>query len=256
MSILREQRKDKILEMIRSASRASIEELTASFSVSEATIRRDLEELAQDGRIQRLRGGAALPDSLKVEASVIQRGSIESSDKALIGKKAAELIQDDETVFLGSGSTVIEVARNLVHRSNVTVITNSLPVINLLVNAADVRVIATGGFLRNSEHSLIGHLVAKSLSELRADRIIIGIQGIHPVHGLTNEYLPETMSDRVILGFAQKVMIVADHTKFGKSKSSFVADINAVHTIVTDRAAPKDVLEALREKGIQIIVAE
>ncbi len=256
MSILREQRKERIAEYLRRNTKASVDELRSQFDVSGATIRRYLEELSREGRIQRLRGGAALTDGSKTEPPIVQRGFAESQEKQLIARSAAELVEDGQTVFLGSGSTVLEVARRLRGRSGITVITNSLPVINALADCEQVRVIATGGLLRNEELSLIGHLLEVCLAELRADNVIIGIQGIHPVHGLTNEYLPETVSDRAILKFARRVIVVADHTKFGRTKPSFVADLSAVDTIVTDSAADAALVAELRQKGIRVLVAE
>jgi DeoR/GlpR family transcriptional regulator of sugar metabolism len=256
MSILREQRKERIADYLRRNAKASVEELRAQFDVSGATIRRYLEELSQEGKVQRVRGGAALADGSKTEPPIVQRGFAQSEEKQLIARRAAELVEDGQTVFLGSGSTVLEVARRLRGRSDITVITNSLPVINLLSNAEQVRVIATGGLLRNEELSLIGHLLEVCLAELRADNVIIGIQGIDPVHGLTNEYLPETVSDRAILKFARRVIVVADHTKLGRTKPSFVAELSAVDTIVTDPAADPVILAQLRQMGIRVLVAE
>jgi len=256
MSILREQRKEKIADYLRRNTKASVDELRTQFDMSGATVRRYLEELSREGKIQRVRGGAALTDGSKTEPPIVQRGFAQSREKQLIARRAAELVEDGQTVFLGSGSTVLEVARQLRGRSNITVITNSLPVINLLADSDAIRVIATGGLLRNEELSLIGHLLEVCLAELRADNVIIGIQGIDPVHGLTNEYLPETVSDRAILGFARHVIVVADHTKFGRTKPSFVAELSAVKTIVTDPAADPVMLAELRSRGIRVLVAE
>lgn len=256
MSILREQRKERIVEILHEGGSLSVDELGTRLSVSDATVRRDLEELAEVGKIIRIRGGAALPDRSKSEPPVIYRSSVQANEKQQIGRRAAELISDGETVFLGSGSTVLEVARSLTHKKDITIITNSLPIVDLLSAAEGLQVIATGGLLRFSELSFIGHLVERSLSELRADKVIISIQGIHLDHGLTNEYMPETMSDRAILAFAHDTILVADHTKFGKVKSSFVADISSIGTLVTDSAAPRDFLENLAQRGTRVIIAD
>jgi DeoR/GlpR family transcriptional regulator of sugar metabolism len=119
-----------------------------------------------------------------------------------------------------------------------------------------VGMIVAGGFLRKEELSLVGHTVELMLADLRGDKVIMGIQGIHLQHGLTNTYLPETIIDRAIVGFTSHLIIVADHTKFEKINSSFVADLSAVNTIVTDAETPSEVVNALIEKGIRVVIAK
>ena len=223
--------------------------------VSEATVRRDMDELASRNLVQRIYGGVSLPSLITVEPSVFQRRSTNQAQKRMIGELAASLIQDGETIFLGSGSTTLEVARSLKHKKNITVITNSLPIVNLLADSSGVQVVVTGGYLRQAELSMIGHIVEQSLSELRSDKVIMGIQGIHPEHGLTNNYLPETKTDRAIVRVAPVVFVVADHSKFGQLKSSFVADLSAVHTLITDSEAPSDMVENITGKGIRVLIA-
>jgi DeoR/GlpR family transcriptional regulator of sugar metabolism len=113
----------------------------------------------------------------------------------------------------------------------------------------------TGGFLRHSELSLIGHFVEKALADLRADKVVIGIHGIHLQEGLTNDYLPEAMSDRAIIRFAKTVMVLADSSKLGKLKASFVAELDAVSEVVTDHGAPADFVAALESRGIRVTLA-
>ena len=148
----------------------------------------------------------------------MQRTAEQTSEKVRIGQAAADLIADGETVFLSSGTTVLEVARQLRGKRNLTVITNSLLVLNELADVPDITVICLGGMLRHSEMSLIGHITELALSELRADKVIIGIRAIDPENGLTSGYLPETMTDRAILKIGREVIVVADHTKCGASR--------------------------------------
>jgi DeoR/GlpR family transcriptional regulator of sugar metabolism len=175
--------------------------------------------------------------------------------KDQIGRAAAELIADGETVFLGSGSTVLAVAKHLKKRRNLTVISNSLPVINLLADAAEIMVIGLGGLLRPSELSLIGHITEQALGEVRADKVVMGIRAVHQEHGLTNDYLPETMTDRAIIKLSTQVLLVADRTKFGRTAPAFLAPLAAVHTLVTDAGIAPAIVEGLAEAGVRVIVA-
>ncbi len=256
MSLLKDERMNQIMEYLYQAGKVTVVTLCEQLQVSPATIRRDIEELAAQELVKRTHGGIVLPGSAKLDAPVIQRRYFQAEEKRKIGKAAAKLIQDEETIFLGSGSTVLEVAEHLKGKKNLTVITNSLPIINLLAQEPNIKTIITGGFLRQPELSLIGHLVETSLSELRADKVVMSIQGIHLQHGLTNNDSAETMIDRTICHFAPNLILVADHTKFNKTKASFVAELAAIHTVVTDRNAPADFLNTLENMGIEVIIAE
>jgi DeoR family transcriptional regulator of aga operon len=255
MSVANDLRKEKIREYLLRNRSADIHALVEHLHASEATIRRDIQALARESGFTRIRGGIGLEDAIS-ELSVIQRGHLLSEQKRAIGRKAAELVRDGEVVFLGSGSTTIEVARCLTGHKDLTVITNSLPIVTCLVDSPRINLVATGGALRRPELSFIGHTVEKALSELRADTVIMGIQGIHPEHGLTNEFLPEAILDRFLVQFAPRLIIVADSTKLGKIKASFVGRIEDVDMLITDRGADRGILAVLRERGVEILIAD
>ncbi len=247
-------RKSKVLQYIEERQTATVKDLCARFSISLATARRDLDSLAKKGKIQRVHGGAVALHSSPPEPPVVQRSMEHLEEKRRIARLAAQQVQDGETIFLGSGTTVAEVARELAARQNLTVITNSLPVINSLAGAASITVVCLGGILRMSELSMIGHLTEQSLAELHADKVILGVRGIDLHHGLTNDYLPETMTDRAILGAGEEVIVVADHSKCQRISQAHLADLSAIHTFVTDDAAPASFLEGLSAQGIRVLV--
>ena len=172
MSYANRMRRDKIREFLLSHRSAGVKDLGRQLNASEATIRRDLRELAREDGYLRTRGGIALDES-RAELSVQQRAHVQGWQKRSIGRKAAQLISDGEVIFLGSGSTAIEVARNLDRHRDLTVITNSLPIITMLTDNPRVSLIVAGGALRRSELSFIGHIVEKTLMELQ------GGQGHH-----------------------------------------------------------------------------
>jgi DeoR family transcriptional regulator, aga operon transcriptional repressor len=250
-----QERQNEILQILHRGQRISTEEICMQFSVSEATARRDLDTLAQAGRIQRVHGGAILPASLPPEPPILLRQDEQSTEKMRIGKATAAIINDGETVFLGSGSTVLEVARALRGWKKITVITNSLPVINALAGAEGINLVCLGGMLRESEFSFIGHITEQSLGEVRADKVVMGTRAISLEHGLTHEYLPETLTDRAILKSGKEVLIVADHTKFGQEATVLLAPLSAIQTIVTDDGIPSDFLKAARKAGIRVVTA-
>ena len=246
-------RQIQLLELIARQQRVSVTEIVEQFSVSEATARRDLETLANQGKVRRVHGGALALEASPPELPLLKRGSMEEIEKRRIGQAAAMLVKAGETIFLGSGTTVLEVARALRDTRGLTIITNSLPVLNTLTGW-DCTVICLGGMLRPSELSFIGHITEQALAEVRADKVFIGTRAISLEHGLTNEYLPETLTDRAIMRAGGEVIVVADHTKFGRSATVMLAPLERIQTIVTD-AIHIDFLRALHERGIQVVEA-
>ncbi len=246
------ERQQRLLRFIEQQQRITVNQVVAQFDVSLATARRDLETLADQGKVQRVHGGAIAVHQAPPEPPVLQRTSEQSAEKLRIGQAAADLIGDGETIFLSSGTTVLEVARRLRGKRGLTVITNSVLVVNELASSNDITVISLGGMLRHSEMSLIGHITELALSELRADKVILGIRAIDPEHGLTSGYLPETMTDRAILKIGREVIVVADHTKCGASATAFVAPITAVHTLITDTGTSKDFIAVVQARGVKV----
>jgi DeoR/GlpR family transcriptional regulator of sugar metabolism len=249
------ERQQQLLALLTDRQRITVPEICEHFSVSEATARRDLEQLAEQGLLQRVHGGAIAVRRAAPELPILVRSQEQAEEKRRIGKAAAALIGDGETVFLGSGTTVLEVARNLTERRNLTVITNSLPVINTLAGLPEIHVVVLGGMLRESELSFIGHITEQALEEVRADKVMIGIRGLDLEHGLTNDFLPETLTDRAILRCGREIIIAADHSKFGCTSTAFLAPISIVHKIVTDEGTPVEMITALQERGILVIAA-
>lgn len=249
------ERQNQIFQFVLRTRRISIVEVCENFSVSQATARRDLETLASKSKVQRVHGGAILLTQAPPEQPILQRQDEQAREKLRIGQAAAALVHDGETVFLGSGTTVLETARALRGRRSLTVITNSLPVVNALAGAEGITVICLGGMLRDSELSFIGHITEQTLAEVRADKVFIGTRAISLEHGLTHEYLPETMTDRAILKAGQEIIVVADHTKFGRAAAVLLAPLDSIHTIVTNGQTPQDFVDAVREKGIRLITA-
>ena len=249
------ERQKQILSLLTRQGRLSVAEIVKQFSISQATARRDLESLASQGRAQRVHGGVIAVEQAPPELPILQRESEQFDEKVRIGREAASLIAANETVFLGSGTTVLEVARNLRDRKNLTVITNSLPVLNMLAGIKEITVISLGGMLRESELSFIGHITEQTLAEIRVDKVVMGTRGVSLEHGLTNDYLQETLTDRAILKIGREVLIVADQTKVNRVSTVLLAPLNLIHTFVTDSRVDRKFVQALKRQGIQVVIA-
>ncbi|MFO7633989.1 MAG: DeoR/GlpR family DNA-binding transcription regulator [Caldilinea sp.] len=246
------ERQRLLLDWIERRQRVSVPEIIERFAVSPATARRDLEALATEGKVRRVHGGAIAVRRAPPEPPVLQRALEQADEKKRIAVATASLVADGETLFLSSGTTVMEVAHLLRERHNLTVFTNSLLVVNVLAGAPGVEVILLGGVVRASESSLVGSLTMRSLEELRSIKVIFGIRAIDLEQGLTNNSLEESLIDREILRIGSEIIIVADHTKFGRVSTVFVAPLDSIDILVTDSAAPDEMVHALCDKGIDV----
>jgi len=244
-----------ILQIIKDKKHISVDTICKEFNVSQATARRDLDLLHEQAAVTRVHGGAIAVRKSQPESPLFQRMEIQTGNKQRIGKAAAELINKGDTVFLGSGTTVYEVAKNIKNCEDLTVITNSLLVINELISCRGITLVALGGIVRHSEQSMIGNIAETSLSGLYADIVVIGIHGIDLEQGLTNHYLPEAVTDRKILQAGRRVFIVADHTKCGMISVSKVAPISAIDTLITDNEVLPEFADEMNNMGVRVIKA-
>ena len=249
------ERQKQILSLLMRQGRLSVAQVVRDFSISEATARRDLGLLASQGKARRVHGGLLAIDQAPPELPILERTSEQSDEKARIGRAAASLIADKDTVFLGSGTTTLEIARNLRDRTNLTIITNSLAVLNMLAGNRGLEVVSVGGMLRDSELSFIGHITEQALAEVRVDKVMMSTRGISLEHGLTNDYLQETLTDRAILKIGRQVIMVADHSKINRVSTALLAPLKVVHTLITDSLADKKFIQAVKKQGIAVIVA-
>ncbi len=248
-------RQNQILQLVERQRRISVADICDTFEISEATARRDLETLAGEGKIQRVHGGAIPNTQAPPELPILQRQGEQSEEKVRIGQAAATLVQPGETIYLGSGTTVLEAARALRGCRNLTVLTNSLPVINALAGAQGLTIICLGGMLRESEFSFIGHITEQAIAEVRADKVFMGTRAISLEYGLTHEYLPETMTDRLILKAGKEIIVLADHTKFGRAATVLLAPLERIHTLVTDKQTSQEFIEAVQQRGIRVVLS-
>jgi DeoR/GlpR family transcriptional regulator of sugar metabolism len=245
-------RLERIRAFVEQEQHVTVGQVAEHFNVSAATVRRAMGTLADRGEISRFRGGALAARRSPRERPVLQREIDQQDAKQRIGKAAAALVDDGETVFLGSGTTTLEVARHLTDQRGLTVLTNSLLVVKALIPATDVSVIVLGGMLRRSEYSFIGHLVEHALQEIRATKVIMGVRAIHSDLGLMNDFLPETVTDRAILKMGGEAIIVADHSKCDRVAPAFVAPVSAIGTLVTDADASDAFVAALEGKHVTV----
>jgi DeoR/GlpR family transcriptional regulator of sugar metabolism len=244
-------RDDRLLALLLEHGRASVTEIADHLAIGTATVRRDLERLARDGRLVRTYGGAALGGR---GLSDPEAGEA-AAQKRAIGAAAAGLVRDGRTIVISSGSTTLELARRLTNRPRLTVITNTLDVAEVLIDCEGIELIVLGGVVRPRMHSLLGHLTELAATELRADTLFMGIPAISLDHGLMSDHMPEILGDRAMRRMVREVVVLADSRKFERVAPAYVFGLEEVTTIVTDDGIPTHVRTSLEDRGVNVVVA-
>jgi DeoR/GlpR family transcriptional regulator of sugar metabolism len=254
------ERQQRILQHLEREQRVTVAQVCELFGVSEATARRDLADLAaQSSGLRRTHGGLVMVQSMPGEQPLYYRSAEYAEEKRRIGAAAVQLVEDGDALFLGSGTTVLELARQLANRPigplGLTVITNSMVVLNVLTNRSEITLVSLGGMFRPSELSFIGHIAETALAEVRVDKVFMGVHAVDVEVGLMNAFLPETMTDRAILRIGRRVIVLADHSKCGRTSTALLAPVDVMNCLVTDAEVPADFIAALESRGVQVIVS-
>ncbi|GLQ99274.1 transcriptional repressor AgaR [Dyella mobilis] len=255
--LLVEERRRLIVEYIERHGRATVEELAHLFGASAVTIRNDLESLSRNAMIARSHGGALpimqtavndIPLNIKEHRS--------HSQKLHIGQAAARIIQNGETIILDSGSTTVEIARQIrqMRFESLTVVTNALNIAMELSGLPNIRVVMLGGLLRHSSYSLVGPDAEQILSRIYADRLFLGVDGIDPAVGVTTPEPLEASLNALMIRVSRETIAVFDASKLGQRSLSVITPVHGLHKVITDHSAPSDMVDALRDAGVNVVL--
>jgi DeoR family fructose operon transcriptional repressor len=247
-------RLDRLRRMLREDHVVRVGELSQQLQVSLATIRRDLDELESLGEIRRVHGGAVGVESRLEEPLFDDKTSIAAKEKHRIARAALKYIKPNQTIFLDGGSTVLELARLLRDRSNLTILTNSLRAAIELA-ASGPRLILIGGELRRLSQTLVGPLTRLTLQELQVDKAFMGTMGLSLQEGLTTTDPGEAYTKELVMEHAREVILLADHTKVGKISFSRAGQLDRVQVLITDRHVNRKFARELRKRGVVVVRA-
>jgi DeoR family transcriptional regulator, fructose operon transcriptional repressor len=247
-----EERQARMMHYLQKVEFASLEELSNQVDVSVSTVRRDLTMLEAAGVVKRTHGGARLSYPRSDEFKFSARTTQQQPEKEAIAKACVQLLEPNQTVILDAGSTVFNVAQHIEDKLP-HIITNSLPIANLFGGTSRLEVVLSGGVIYPRLGVLVGPLAVETFSKVRADVAImsgggISLDGISNSHGLLIDI------QRAMINAVQKVIFCLDHTKFGRGSVLPLCELDVVDAVVTDSKAPTDLLEALRLRGIQVVV--
>jgi len=253
--MLQNQRRDKILELIREDGHAKVTNLSRIFKVTEVTIRQDLESIEKDGFIIREHGGAYLKDiDMNVRNFELQNKD-NMAEKQLIARKALEFIQDGDTIILDSGSTTTEMAKLISGYRNLTIITNALNIAIILGAQTGINVVVTGGEFKAPTISLTGQKAADFFQNLHVDKLFLATAGIALKSGLTYPGISDICVKRAMIESADVTYLVADSTKIGKSSFASLGALSLIDYLITDSKIKPDDIEWLKSHDVQFVIA-
>lgn len=254
MAVFAEERRAAIISKIKSGAPIYVADLVQEFGVSEATIRRDLAVLEDMNLLKRTHGGA-VPPNYGLEPTFQEKEIQNLNLKAAIGKMAASLVKEGETVLLDAGTTTLQIASNLRGR-NVTVATNCIDVANVFLDDPSVEVWLLGGILRKGPRSLVGFLTNQALKALRFDKVFLAANAIDADFGVTTPNMTEAETKRHMLFAGKKKILVADHSKIGLEGLCKICDLNELDLFITDDKGDERKVEQLKRKVKVIIASE
>ncbi|MFE2722241.1 DeoR/GlpR family DNA-binding transcription regulator [Kitasatospora sp. NPDC059327] len=256
--LLAGQRRALIVETLEREGAVRVSDLVTALAVSDMTIRRDLDALARSGLLEKVHGGAVAVSRSAEEPGFDAKSTRESASKASIADAAAALVQPGSVVALSGGTTTFAVAKRLLHLADLTILTNSLPIEQLVRTHGDSTarppvVLLTGGTATRSQ-ALVGPIAERTISSLHVDQLILGTHGVTEAEGLTSPSLAEAQTNRAFISRARRVVVAADHTKWGTIGLSSFASLDQVDCFITDAALPADARAVLADTVGELVV--
>ena len=252
-----------LLEILARDGRLDVDAAARALAVSAATIRRDLDQLAEQQMLTRTHGGAR-PSSVSYDLPLRYKAAKRASEKHRIAKAAAALVAPGAVVGLNGGTTTTEVARALAARSDlgsatdrpaITVVTNALNIANELIVRRNVKIVVTGGVARPQSYELIGPLATRLLAELAIDQLYLGVDAISAQRGATAHHEGEANINQLMVHRAREVIVVADSSKLGRHAFARICAIGEVDILVTDTAADTDAVADITAAGVRVVQA-
>ena len=253
--MLPSQRHKIIIDTLTQEPFADVDTLVRKLGASPATVRRDLQELAEQGVIARSRGGASLAVyGVGHEPPYTNRVNVHAAEKRAIAQLASALVHDGDVIVLDVGTTTLELAKALRRRRNITVFTASLP-ITLALASSHASTVLVGGALRKQELSTTGPLAAQIINQFHFDKFFLGAAGVSATAGCTDFSIDDVEIKKTFLARAKQVIALVDHTKLGHISFATICPLSSISHLITDASADPDQVEALQQAGLDVLLA-
>ncbi|MBV7269411.1 DeoR/GlpR family DNA-binding transcription regulator [Winogradskyella luteola] len=245
-----------ILEKLNKEKHLEVSELCDILDVSAVTIRKDLKLLEQKGLLYRTHGGASLENPYINERTVIDKEKISVEEKNGIAQLAASRIVENDSILIASGTTVQALSKFIKAKNKLTVITSSLHVVLHLIHDKNIEILQLGGYVRHSSASVIGNYAEYILKNVSCSKLFLGVDGIDLEYGLSTTNLEEAELNKKMLRAAQKVVVLADFSKFGKKSFARICDLSKVDEIITDKRISNAIKKKLEDKEIKVTIVD
>jgi len=252
----KEERHSLIIDTLMKHESIPVSNLSMLLDVSAVTIRKDLTELEKAKRLYRSHGRAILINPYINNRSINEKENLARNEKLMIGRYAASLVDNDDSIIIASGTTVLAMARNIHPKHRLTVISASLKVSELLGANDAIDVIQLGGTLRTSSLSAVGKFAEHALREFSCSKLFLGVDGIDLDFGITTTDVRESDLNKVMMRTAQKTIVLADSSKFRRRGFSKIADIEDIDLIITDSNIPDKIAANIEERGVELKIVD
>ncbi len=248
-----DERRKRILDLLQREGKVKVADLSRMFGISEVTIRGDLDDLEEQGALQRVHGGAISTYKNYYNMTFHDRTATNGDEKRRIALEAASMISDGDTVIIGSGTTPLYVMQELKNHKNLIIITNSLPVAHEAGFNRNINVIVMLGGNINVQYEFItGDDAISQLNKYKADKLILSSDGVSSEFGVTTYHHLEAELYRRMIALADKRILVADYTKIGRANFARIETIDKIDCLISNQNANKDEIEAVKEKGVEV----
>lgn len=252
------ERRDYILQELKKHGSIKVKDVSDRFNVSEVTIRKDLELFEKKNLLLRVRGGAIRSNNSYMgdDNSIVEKQQKNHKEKQLIGRLAASLINENDTIILDSGTTTLEIAKNLQRFQNLSIITNALNIAIVLNEYKRFTVIIPGGYLREKSMSLVGPIAESFLQNFYCDKLFLGIDSFNLERGVSTPDLEEASMNQTMISVSKEVIAVFDSSKFNRRSFATIAPITKINTVITDSGIDPKMKIDLERLEIKVIIAQ
>lgn len=249
-----EKRQNEIMKQLQKDKSVKISQISQKLNVTRETIRRDIYNMSEKNLVKKIHGGAVL-NKTNYETAYDHRKDLNTENKINIAKKAAEVVENDDTVYIDYGTTALFFAREILNKKNLTIITNSLPIANEVTNYTNFETIIMGGHVRRNEKSLYGPIASRTIENLFIDKGFFSVSGVDLHAGYTNAHMGEAWISKQVMSHCQKKIMMVDSSKFNSVGMNQVALIDEVDILVTDPQLQGSVLKDLYNLDVSVLLA-
>lgn len=243
-----------ILNKLHEQGYVNVNELSEELQVSLVTIRKDLKILESRKLLHRTHGSASINDPFILDRNIHDKEKINAEEKLGIARVAAKFVEPNESIILGSGSTILELARQIKIIQPLTVVTASLNLSQILNLNPEIEVYQLGGVIRKSSNSAVGPHAEHMMSGFNCNKFFLGVDGIDPEYGLSTTNSLEASLNQIMIKSSQKIIVLADSSKFGRRGFGNICDFSKIDVIITDKGVNKLIVERIEDKGVEVIV--